>query len=844
MKTRNHCYSNIVALEQFIEQQSYKSNNNLLIQIFTADTENKYLGTIIDCLKTKLPKAIVIGASTDGEICDGKASTNSTVLSFTQFNATKLKAQIYTLDNNQFKLGQKIATDLCSADTQTIIILADGLHTNGDDLLDGFFDVNKKVVIAGGLAGDYRLMQKTLVICQGDVKEKSVVACALNNKDLLVNTQNVFGWHQIGKRMLVTKAIGNRLYELDGIPLRDVYAKYFGEGIASELPASAGEYPLIISRFGKNIARAALNLFPDGSMLYAGNFKFGDKLQFGYGHIPIILSSAQETIERLNNIPIESTFIYSCSARKYFMGDEVNKEILPLELLASTSGFFTYGEFFHGGSKNELLNESMTLLMLSEENKSSNIDLKSRIEADQKESHHVYDKLFHLIDATGNELTETNEKLEFLVEEKTKELIERIYLDPLSSLPNRNRLLDDFNAKSDFRPHMMALINIDEFKQVNDYYGYKVGDQLLLKIAQELQKIVAKNNNASNLKIYKLPIDEFAIAASSLVPTIDFVHLIDNEVGAVFANQLLIGSDRFYPNQTVGLSLGRAESNDFLHDPDGLLLQANMALRAAKDNKLKRVVYRSDMELKQMLEHNILWTNKIKLAIKEGRFVPYFQPIFSSSTGKIEKYECLIRMIDVDGKEISPYMFLDIAKKSKLYPDLTRIMIDKCFAKFAKNKLHFSLNLSAIDILNQLMVAYLVVKIKEYAIGDRLTLELLESEGIADYSVINAFIDNIRQYGCKVAIDDFGSGYSNFNHLVKMKIDYLKIDGSLIKNINNDNEVKIMVEMILDFCKKINIKTVAEFVSDKLIFDTIKEMGVDYLQGFYLGEPKATFDDA
>lgn len=840
MHTKNISFTDLLTLDKFIEENNYVTAKSLLVQVFSADAANMHLGDIVKALKLKLPNSTIIGASTDGEIYGGKSRTKTTVISFSQFSSTTCEAQIYKLSDSQFKIGQQIARELCSADTKVLIVLADGLHTNGDDLLDGIYDVNQTVVVAGGLAGDYRCMQRTLVVHQDNIQENSVVACALNSTELNVNTQNVFGWHPIGKRMLVTKASGNRLYELDGQPLRDVYAKYLGLSVADELPVSAGEYPLIIKRYSKDIARAALTLFPDGSMLYAGNFKVGDKVQFGYGHIPLILSSAKTSIKKIRKLPVESIFIYSCSARKYFMGNEVDKELLPLELLADTSGFFTYGEFFHGGKKNELLNESMTLLMLSEGSQSVSQYVATDIDDEHKSEKHIYDKLFHLIEATGNELTETNEKLELLVAEKTRQIIEKIYFDPLTKLPNRNRLLEDLKAQSSFFPVMIAIINIDDFKQINDYYGYKIGDQVLQHIANKLSTVLSADPNNNNIKLYKFPVDEFAIAANPEVLTQDFINLLESRVRDIFANELNVVRNKFFLNYTLGVSLGRAEANDYLEQDDGVLLQANMATREAKDSKLRMVKFHADMDLKNRLEHNITWTNNIKTAIDEDRFIPYFQPIFSSVTGKIEKYECLIRMIATDGSIVLPYMFLDIAVKAKLYSELTKIMIDKCFAVFSKNKCNFSINLSIADTEDTKLMSYMIDRLQYFNVGNQLTLEILESEGVNDYAAFDVFIKNIKQYGCKIAIDDFGTGYSNFEHLIKMDFDYLKLDGSLIKNINLNPEVKLIVEMILSLCKKIQIKTVAEFVSDEAIFDTVKVLGIDYLQGFYLGKPEAS----
>ena len=129
-------------------------------------------------------------------------------------------------------------------------------------------------------------------------------------------------------------------------------------------------------------------------------------------------------------------------------------------------------------------------------------------------------------------------------------------------------------------------------------------------------------------------------------------------------------------------------------------------------------------------------------------------------------------------------------------------------------------------------------KIDYYKIGHRLVLELVESEGIENFDDVHSFIQEFKGYGCRIAIDDFGTGYSNFEYLMKLDVDYIKIDGSLIKNIDTDESAQLVVELIIDFAKRMNIKTIAEFIHNDSVYQKIKSLGIDYSQGYHLGEPK------
>lgn len=249
------------------------------------------------------------------------------------------------------------------------------------------------------------------------------------------------------------------------------------------------------------------------------------------------------------------------------------------------------------------------------------------------------------------------------------------------------------------------------------------------------------------------------------------------------------------------------------------------------------IIYSKDLQLEKFYENNRIWAVRIKNALNDDRIVPFYQAIYNTKTKKIEKYECLVRLIGKDGKVYSPFYFLDIAKKSRQYLLITKKVIEKSFEYFKDKDFEFSINLTFEDIIDKNMREFILKKLHEYNIGHKVVFEIVESEEIVDFDEINEFIANVRELGCKIAIDDFGSGYSNFAYLIKLKADYIKIDGSLIKDFITDTNYFNIVKTILEFAKLQNIKTVAEFVSQKEILEKVTRMGIDYAQGFYIHEP-------
>ena len=238
-------------------------------------------------------------------------------------------------------------------------------------------------------------------------------------------------------------------------------------------------------------------------------------------------------------------------------------------------------------------------------------------------------------------------------------------------------------------------------------------------------------------------------------------------------------------------------------------------------------------------EENLKKIQLIKKAITDYKIINYYQGIVNNKTKKIEKYESLVRIIDENGKILFPYFFLEPAKKSNYYHHITKMVLNNSFETLNKIKEDISINLSVLDIEIE-EIRNKIYKLLEIHKNDthRIVFELLEDENITDFEIIKNFISKIKKYNVKIAIDDFGSGYSNYIRLLDFAPDILKIDGSLIKNIEHDEFSQSIVKSIVTFAKEQNLQTIAEFVENENIANIITDLGVDYSQGYYYSKPK------
>lgn len=412
--------------------------------------------------------------------------------------------------------------------------------------------------------------------------------------------------------------------------------------------------------------------------------------------------------------------------------------------------------------------------------------------------------------------------LEELVEQKTIELIESFTIDKITKLYTLARLQQDIGlhwAKS------IAIIKIRSFKNLNDFYGYTIGNEILQQTAAFLQHFLDEKKIEAKYRLYRLSGAHYALLSADDSDTVS--ELIHKLVYSYEYTEITIDNEPSYLEMDAGVLDNSSELT---------LSNADKALRQSE--RLGNVIlYKTSDEKLELITQRIRCKDSIKRAHIDGRFVPFYQPIIDNSTHKIIKYEALARMLLVDGTIVSPFHFLPIAKETKMYNKITTSMIEQVLKDFETSECCVSINLSIDDITNIPTRNYIFEKIQKFPQPRRIIFEILESEEVNSYSELQNFIREIKSYGCRVAIDDFGSGYSNFEYLAKLNADYIKLDGSLIQGIEHDFTSQTIIEMLSGFAKKMGIKTIAEFVSNDAISQKIRSIGIDESQGYHFGEP-------
>ncbi|MCW8837592.1 MAG: EAL domain-containing protein [Thiovulaceae bacterium] len=390
-------------------------------------------------------------------------------------------------------------------------------------------------------------------------------------------------------------------------------------------------------------------------------------------------------------------------------------------------------------------------------------------------------------------------------------------------LPNREMLIHDL-VHLDKRS-MIILLRLNHINSLKSIYGINGVSEIVASKIEELQDILL--DEAATL--YSLNIQEFAILVTDEKLFDKYFSLIKYSV----LEDTMIISSSFEESDApiVTLSAGIAYGiKNILHNADVVLQEALL-------RKQSYLIYEDTQDVVSKEVEAINRMKVYKKALVDGAIVPYFQPIVDATTGEIIKYEALARLITND-EVISPYYFLESSREDKTFEAFSRQMMQKVFNVYSKNDINVTINVTYENLVSDEMIKYIKNRLDKYG-GEGITFEILESEEIKDYRIVESFILMVKEYGCSISIDDFGSGYSNFTNVLLLNIDYIKLDGSLIEKLNTDENVLNVVKSIIDFAKGANMKTIAEFVSSEELADRVRKMGIDYSQGYFYSEPKS-----
>jgi len=424
-----------------------------------------------------------------------------------------------------------------------------------------------------------------------------------------------------------------------------------------------------------------------------------------------------------------------------------------------------------------------------------------------------------------------------------QQLLHQASHDYLTSLLNRHsfeqslqRLLDNMSPGS---RHCLMYLDLDRFKLINDSCGHAAGDELLRQLA-----VLLANETGENDILGRLGGDEFGLVVKDRT----------QEQALQVARRLLKGIQefRFYWEDKIfslGMSIGLVSISDAGQSVTNLLRLADAACYRAKEEGRNRIIVTSqfDGEILQRRRGEIDWINSIESAFDQNRFVLYQQPIVRVEADPGEKpmgMEILLRMIDPDGNLVTPDKFLPPAERYNLISVIDRWVVRSTFLWLANHPERSTLpalttiNLSGASVADPLFLDFVLEQLQTPNLPpNSICLEITETVAITNLSKARRFITELHDAGCLFALDDFGSGMSSYGYLKDLPVDFLKIDGQFVQDMDKDPISLAMIKSINEIGQIMGKKTIAEFVGNREILELLRKTRVDYAQGFYLGEP-------
>ncbi len=414
--------------------------------------------------------------------------------------------------------------------------------------------------------------------------------------------------------------------------------------------------------------------------------------------------------------------------------------------------------------------------------------------------------------------------------------------DSLTGLVNRRRFQEELRQQIDYAERYglsgaLLFIDLDQFKYINDSYGHHTGDDFLIKIAARLQGALRQSDFLG-----RLGGDEFGIILprTGLDNATQFAATL---LRLLTETKINVHEDlSLHASASIGITLFPGET---LNHND-VLAEADTAMYAAKDfGRNQYHVYHSEDKNVAIMQAKIHWEERIRDALNNNKFILHYQPIINLNTGEIAHYEALLRMKDENGELTSPNEFLDTAERFGLIRKIDHWVLASTIQAQgesirAGNPIRIATNLSGRHF-GQMEILELVKKALAYYKADPASIifEVTETAAVDNMTAAQDFMLALRKLGCQFALDDFGIGFSSFYYLKNLPIDYVKIDGTFVKNIHNDQTDGIFVKAITTLAHDLNITTIAECIEDEEVVPLLRKLGVDLGQGFFLGIPSA-----
>ncbi len=831
MRVYNTLFESYENLDFWIERKNFDPQLHCLVSIHTCELDEEKSVELAKHIKKLMPFATVNGCNTSGIIYNGEIYEDKILISIKEFEYGKIYSKIQSIKElNSYEIAESIAEQSKIFSSSFGILLFDfDFEYNQINLFNVTQHLNTllpETHFVGGKAGHMSLNDEVVsyLFDENGSYHNSYLVNFISGEHVLAYIDITTGHPAISDVFTITKEHADYIDEIDNVPAVEWFSKKLGleefEGYSnwntSALTDILVRFPLVLEGYTSSTRFVQFDKATNQIRLYGDKLDAGQKFRMGYLSPLKSAEEIQETCQNLQMISAETIFCYSCLFRKAF--SSATRWELSAFKNTNICGAFLLGEIGTKNSQVQFLNGSSNLFTLAEK--------ASRLDIDLSAFDHIQ-PLFEANDDLINSITALGKNVD--------ESIFSAFIKCENQIKNRfiNKVDEDFASIPQFlkkqvenSKEQICLISIENFEKHQEELDEETLELAIRANRKNILTYFEKHYSQYHFNFYRYDASNFFFTIEEKISEATFLALLRGLFTYCGKEMLLDGKVVFI--------------NDITYTVNGLAIQQLLDASKRKDlsNEQRRFNHCDKINEDAFNLHaEFQMVAALKEIIKTNAIIPYFQGIYDNKKNYFHMYEALMRLQHPDGRTLFPNDFMDIAKKYDLYLPLSLCMVTKVLELFKDRKEIITINISAYDILSDTFREKVFEELSKIPNPQNFVFELLETEAFEDLESLRNFIYQLKQYGCRIAVDDFGAGYSNFIEFGNLEVDFLKINGSLTKLLGTDFNYGHILNSIAFMGEKMSVKLIAEFVETAATQKLLIQSGVHYSQGYFFSKP-------
>ncbi len=836
-------YTESDVFDSYLSKSNFNKNAVCLVKIFTSILTPEKAVQVAKKIKAILPNASIVGASSSQAVLyNGKQLEHQTMVVIETFQRLQIKVAHFSFENNSEKeLAQQIHNTFCpNGKEEPAVVQVLFSNTNiapyskqpfadVDVFVKEINQLSPTLKLVGGVAGD--LFEQDIpgfVFDEDGVKEYGVIVFAATDDEMydFVNVSN--SMETISPVFEVTKTNDVFIEEVDGQPALEWIYHYL-ELEEDKLKSYNRiedlidhdyllHFPLVIENTSSSGRFARYDDKYNQLGLHHSRLSNHTKFKIGYINPMKTVQEARAFCESVLDMPSEYLFGYICLFRKLYLNNCAQWELMPFQK-HEICGIFLMGEIAFQNGQNNYHNGACVITGLGENEKYILPDIHCLDNTEQLKDDFRF--LNKAKEKGKNYLQSKKENLVLQINTNTKPPENR--LDEYMGLPNFYQFEEDKIEKNYDKLVLLESLTADSSIAVHGHQKYYMA---IRDVISKVQAFFHQMKLDEAFKLYTLNYKTCILAASASVSEAFFLECTKN----FYQRFEYVSSENEEISGLLRFVVVLNQKN---------LIEAGMNMLLAntnQDNNYLICDYMMESDQSVIEESKVI--NILNRAVKQKTVVPFYQGLRNNKTKKIDKYEALMRVVDSTGKVHTPFAFMEVAKKYKYYGRISQMMVERVLQDFKNREETVSLNVTLYDIQSEIFCNWLLNELETYPNPQRLVFEFVETENVHSVDLLADFVQKIRAKGCKIAIDDFGSGYSTLATVIALRPDYIKIDGSIIRNLLNNEESIIILNTIRYLAQQLGVETIAEFVETGELQQVVELYSISFSQGYYFSKPE------